>query len=260
MSESLEIERKYEVDAGASLPSAAAFAEAGFTASDPVLQHLSAVYFDTPDRRLAAIGVAVRRRKGGKDAGWHLKERRPDGTKELLWDAADEMPEALREEIARRIGASDVVPLAALETERTTVVLQDDSGAEVVEIADDAVRATDHARGVRRAWREWEAEVLPHGEPSVLDAVERVLSAAGAVPSPSFAKIARASGALIDAAIARGADARELAVLGILDVADRLGATVVAEGSAPGGADPEVLRRIAELHRMARTLNGDATA
>lgn len=34
---------------------------------------LDAVYYDTPDRRLAAAGLTLRRRTGGHDAGWHLK-------------------------------------------------------------------------------------------------------------------------------------------------------------------------------------------
>ncbi len=252
--ESVEIERKYEVSVGAELPSSAEFAAAGFTASDPRVQPLIAVYFDTPDRALAAIDVAVRRRTGGKDAGWHLKERRPDGAKELLWGESDEMPMALRADIEGRIGTSELVPLATLETSRTIVVLRDKSGSEVVELADDAVHAVDHARGIRRAWREWEAEVLPNGDRSLLDSVETVLIAAGGTPSPSIAKVARASGALIDLAIARGADPRELAVLGVLDVADRLGATVAGAAPEEGAPDPHPEPRIAQLHSIIRDL------
>ena len=31
------------------------------------------MYFDTADLRLARAGITLRRRKGGSDAGWHLK-------------------------------------------------------------------------------------------------------------------------------------------------------------------------------------------
>ena len=34
---------------------------------------LEAVYYDTPNLRLLAEGVTLRRRTGGEDAGWHLK-------------------------------------------------------------------------------------------------------------------------------------------------------------------------------------------
>ena len=39
----------------------------------PEEQTLEAVYFDTEDLRLARAGVTLRRRRGGDDAGWHLK-------------------------------------------------------------------------------------------------------------------------------------------------------------------------------------------
>src|SRR6476661_5133902 len=60
---------------------------------------LDAVYYDTPDQRLAADGLTLRRRTGGEDAGWHLKLPVSPG---------------VRDEI--RAGLSDAVPrpLAAL--------------------------------------------------------------------------------------------------------------------------------------------------
>ena len=39
----------------------------------PEEQTLEAVYYDTEDLRLAQAGVTLRRRRGGDDAGWHLK-------------------------------------------------------------------------------------------------------------------------------------------------------------------------------------------
>ncbi|KIX79032.1 hypothetical protein SF23_03075, partial [Streptomyces sp. MBRL 10] len=41
--------------------------------SDQGTVDLDAVYYDTPDQRLAADGLTLRRRTGGADAGWHLK-------------------------------------------------------------------------------------------------------------------------------------------------------------------------------------------
>ena len=219
--EALEVERKYEVGPEARLPDPGVFAALGLRADEPVTHELRARYFDTLDGDLARRGLALRERHGGKDAGWHLKERGPSGVRELLWPPADELPAALAAEVRTRVGAAAaLVPIADLRTTRTVLLLRDAAGAEAAELADDRVRATDSA-GVRRAWREWEAELAPGAAPDLLDRIEPALLAAGAVPSPSPAKIARATGRLVQLAAARGADAERLAALRALDEADR---------------------------------------
>lgn len=225
--ENLEIERKYEVVGDAPLPDAAAFASLGFAAADPVLVRLAASYFDTADRALAAAGWAMRVRLGGADEGWHLKERRSEGVREYSWPVSEEIPEALRETLRERVGsaAADAVePVASLRTERTIVRLDRD-GIAVIELADDRVLASDHALGIDRAWHEWEAERLGDADPGLLDLIEPLLLARGAATSLSFAKIARATGQLTPLAVESGADARVLAALSVLDLADRLEAT-----------------------------------
>lgn len=221
--ESFEIERKYEVDATASLPGAPEFAAVDLIAGSPEVHLLHATYFDTPAADLAKLRLALRLRRGGKDAGWHLKQKNADGARELQWPAADELPPEVVSEIRWWIGdaVSDLQPLAELHTERTVVVLRELDGREVVELADDRVRALDHRTGTRRAWREWEAEVLGGGAGDVLLRVEPVLRAAGAVPSSSPAKIARATGQLETVARAKGASAAALRELRDLDAADQ---------------------------------------
>ena len=235
--ESEEVERKYEVREGAALPGAEAFAAIGLSAEAPEVHHLVASYFDTPDRALAAQGLAVRSRAGGKDAGWHLKRRGADGVHETGWPPSPEMPEALAAEIRDRIGEEGLARLRAvaeLRTTRTVVVLRDrepgsGSGAEsggLIEIADDEVFAIDRqaesaADEVRRAWREWEAEMLGGADRAWLDRLEPVLLAAGASPSPSIAKIARATGQLAGLARAKGADAALVSELAELERADQ---------------------------------------
>lgn len=221
--EAIEIERKYEVAVDAPLPPNAAFQAVGFEADPPAAFQLVASYFDTPREALARIGVAVRVREGGKDAGWHLKQREASGVRELQWPPSQEMPAALAAEIRARIGdaVAEVVPRAELRTDRVILVLRDSGGRAAVEIADDRVLATDHARGVRRAWREWEAEVLPDGAEFQLDVIEPVLVQAGAQLSASPAKIARATGKLLDLARQRGASEGQIAALSALDVADQ---------------------------------------
>ena len=221
--ESFEIERKYEVDAGTPLPGAAAFRDAGFDADPPIVHQLRATYFDTPEADLARHRLALRVRIGGKDAGWHLKQKGADGARELWWPGAETVPDEVIAEVRRWIGdaVSTLAPLAELHTERTVLLVRDASGREAVEVADDRVRAVDHRTGTRRAWREWEAEVIGDARPEVLGRVEPVLRAAGAVPSPSPAKIARATGQLVAVAECSGASEEQLRVLRALDAADQ---------------------------------------
>ena len=67
-----ETERKYELADGVELPGWAGLAGVEALVG-PEEQALEAVYFDTEDLRLARAGVTLRRRRGGHDAGWHLK-------------------------------------------------------------------------------------------------------------------------------------------------------------------------------------------
>lgn len=205
--ESIEIERKYEVGADAVLPTD--FSCAGLLSGEPERIDLSATYFDTADGQLARRLVAVRRREGGRDEGWHLKAKGKGGARELLWPPAPEMPEGLRAEISK-LTDRPVSPLAELRTTRTVLRLRDPRGIEVIEIADDRVLAEHRATGVRRAWREWEAELLPGADPAQLDAIEPVLRAAGATPSTNPAKIVRATGLLPESDARDRAAARRL--------------------------------------------------
>ncbi|RGE18968.1 CYTH domain-containing protein [Leucobacter sp. wl10] len=221
--EALEIERKYEVSVGIPLPAAERFREVGLDPEPPVTHRLSARYFDTLRGDLADRGLAMRERHGGKDAGWHLKQRGGAGVRELLWPPSGAVPEGLREELRGRIGdaAAEVLPVAQLRTERTVVMLRDREGRPAVELADDRVHALDLIEAVERAWREWEAELMPGVDAEVLDRVESVLLTAGGVHSLSFAKIARSTGRLLAAARAGGADEATLEALMKLDAADR---------------------------------------
>jgi hypothetical protein len=65
-------ERKYEVIDGVELPGWSGLAGVEALVG-PEEQTLEAVYYDTEDLRLARAGVTLRRRRGGDDAGWHLK-------------------------------------------------------------------------------------------------------------------------------------------------------------------------------------------
>ena len=67
-----ETERKYEAADGVELPGLGGAGRGGGLVG-PDEQTLEAVYYDTEDLRLARAGMTLRRRRGGDDAGWHLK-------------------------------------------------------------------------------------------------------------------------------------------------------------------------------------------
>lgn len=219
-----EIERKYEVLESDELP--LDFSAARLVASEPTTYDLVASYYDTPNRALADERLALRHRIGGEDSGWHLKERGADGTRELTWPGSAAIPAGAIEVLRERIGdAVDLLsPTATLRTTRTSVLLTDDTGTAVVEIADDRVHSFDHIEEVERSWREWEAELRPEAAQEVLDLVEPVLTRSGAIRSLSASKISRTLGKNLAFAEAHGASPRELASLAIIDVADRLSA------------------------------------
>ena len=68
-----EIEQKFSVADDFELPSFETLSGVA-KVSAPVEHDLDATYYDTADLRLAASNVVLRRRAGGDDAGWHLKE------------------------------------------------------------------------------------------------------------------------------------------------------------------------------------------
>ena len=95
----VEIERKYDV-AGKKKPKLKLHKLEHFTVGDPVEHDMSATYYDTADLLLARSAVAVRRRTGGSDDGWHVKYEAGAVRGELHYEplktAPDRLPAALR--------------------------------------------------------------------------------------------------------------------------------------------------------------------
>jgi inorganic triphosphatase YgiF len=199
-SRTVEVERKYDVDDTTPLPDWGAIPGVD-AVSTGEHRALDARYLDTVDGVLARSGVALRRRTGGPDEGWHVKgPRQGDGRLELGWplDADGEVPVAVAETVARWT-TDPLTPLARIENDRTAYLLTW-QGVVVAEFVDDRVRATDLRTGVRREWREWEMELGP-GAPSdgpdreaFFDAVERAVHAAGGRDAASGSKLARTLG------------------------------------------------------------------
>lgn len=202
-SSQVEIERKYDVDADTVAPNLIGVGAIALV-DGPGTAELAAVYFDTARLDLAGARMALRRREGGNDAGWHLKIARPgaEGRTELHWPltAQHVVPDAAREQVRDIIGDAELVPVARVGNSRSTLVLLDAARHRLAELCDDHVHADDMLTGAHRAWREWEVELLAaapdtvEGRTRLLDGIERELLAVGARASASSSKLARALG------------------------------------------------------------------
>ncbi|GAB2605305.1 CYTH and CHAD domain-containing protein [Kocuria arenosa] len=197
-----EVERKYEFPEGAEARVDWSALEGCTVSAEPVEHRMEAVYHDTPDMALGRRLVALRRRRGGADDGWHVKFHGPDGRHELqvpLLRTPDRMPASVRNLLAGLTGGQELLPVATLRTVRKVHLISDSTGVEVAELAVDVVEAVDERTGTARSWSEWEVELLDGTAPverqeQIFAAVEAVVFAAGGKPSTSRAKIARALG------------------------------------------------------------------
>lgn len=187
-----EIERKYESDESG-LPDLTGVAGVA-TVVDKGVAELDAVYYDTPDERLAASAITLRRRTGGDDAGWHLKFPVSSGVRdEIHAPLSDTLPRALARLVRSRVRDVELVPLVRLRSSRDVRDLLDADGALLAEVSVDLVRAERLTGGGRGAqWSEIEVELADGRDPAFLDKVDKKLRKAGIRPSASPSKLARA--------------------------------------------------------------------
>ncbi|GAA3394823.1 CYTH and CHAD domain-containing protein [Cryptosporangium minutisporangium] len=192
-----EIERKYELPEGVSIPSLDDLPGIAVDRAADVFE-LEAVYFDTTDLRLATHRVTLRRRTGGEDAGWHLKlPAGPDGRDEIHWPlgrASRTVPAELAALVAAYTRGRTLEPVARIRTTRTRRRLRDTGGSVLAEVvADEVAGQTLGAESTLSSWSELEVE-LAGGSREVLDTVEARLRSAGVRRSPSASKLARVLG------------------------------------------------------------------
>ncbi|RIJ69559.1 CHAD domain-containing protein [Nakamurella silvestris] len=198
--EHLEVELKFEVEAGTVLP--------GLNDLDGVAEvrvsqsELSATYFDLPGLRLARAGVTLRRRTGGHDAGWHLKLPAGDDARTEyqveLGDSESVVPAELLDHIRVLVRDHAPAPVATIRTSRTEHLLIGPDGTHLVEVADDTVRTQAfQAAGSARldSWREWEVELVD-GPARTVKAVRKALLKAGATTAGRGSKLVHALGGL----------------------------------------------------------------
>jgi CHAD domain-containing protein len=188
-----EIERKYEVPVDFAVDDR--LAGRGLTLGEPARHELVATYYDTADLRLAADRVALRRRTGGHDAGWHVKRYRGEEDRDevqLPLGRGAAVPAAVSAEVRAVSRGETLRPTVRMTTRRTEWPLVGPDGTVLALVADDDVSTdliADPAAGQR--WRELEVELV-EGDRELLRAVDKVLRKAGASRSADPAKIARA--------------------------------------------------------------------
>lgn len=193
-----EIELKFEVDEDVELPSFEGL-DGVVTVSDPVVHELRATYYDTADGRLAAGGLALRRRRGGDDEGWHLKESVATNhrleTHAPLGAGRRGVPAELAALVRSRTRRRKLVPVATVESRRIVRRLLDADASVLAEVADDQVTGAALGRPGADAstWREIEIELVEGGR-DLLDAAAQRLAEAGAAPASWGSKLARAMG------------------------------------------------------------------
>ena len=194
--DSTESERKYAPRHTAKVP---VFADiAGVEQpGEPTETFLEAVYYDTARLELAARGIALRRRTGGADHGWHLKlPIGPDSRREVQAPLGqpDRVPAELLDQLAAFTRGHNLSPVARLTTRRSTYQLHGAGREHLADFTDDNVHAVIlRGLGPEKHWREWELELV-HATSEFFTAAQPALEAAGAEPSAHTSKLARALG------------------------------------------------------------------
>jgi CHAD domain-containing protein len=222
-----EVERKFAVVEGTVSPSFE-----GLTAVVEVqrlpLQHLDAVYFDTPAQDLAANRITLRRRTGGPDAGWHLKlPAGADARTEVrvplgAADAPDDtVPDELRDVVLAVVRDRPLRPVARISTSRSVDLLYGRGGVALAEFCDDTVQASAEGDDEPQEWREWELELVESAgsaeDSALLDRLANRLFDAGAEPAGHGSKLAKVLKTTAREPAARSADPVHRAVAEQID-------------------------------------------
>ncbi len=197
---SIEVEQKFDVGDDVALPDWTRLPDV-VAVGDAEDRALDARYLDTADLALARARVALRRRTGGPDAGWHVKSSAADGRHEWHWPLgdADDVPDAVVAAVAPW-ATPPFTPLARIRNHRVAYALRDRSGGELAEVVDDHVVATAERTGEQTRWREWEVELGPAApadetwRAAFFAAVAQLVITAGGRPAASDSKLGRALG------------------------------------------------------------------
>ncbi len=192
-----ELELKFSVHDPFTLPDLAADGSTVSAVSRIGRATMRATYYDTDDLRLARAGITLRRRTGGKDAGWHLKlpvagERQEARDEIALPLNGAGVPAPLRELVTAYARGAALRPVTTLRTVRESYRLDDAGGNQIAELVDDTVSILEGSAVMER-FRELEIESQGAGI-RFLRAVGKELVAAGAVQGTFMPKAVRALG------------------------------------------------------------------
>lgn len=191
----VEVERTFELPAEAELPDLVGIdgiVEVRRLADEA----LDATYYDTSGFRLAAARTTLRRREGGRDAGWHLKLPLADKGREevtLPLGQGRTVPSELRALVRSRTRAEPLKAVARIRSRRRVHVLLDDGDRVLAEVAEDQVIGEVLGSGQVTEWRELEVELVT-GEESFLDAMGSALAVRGGRVSSQQSKLGRTLG------------------------------------------------------------------
>lgn len=204
-SEMLEVERKYDVGEDDELPVLESLPGVD-RAGPPEDEALDAVYFDTAGLALASRGITLRRRTGGHDDGWHLKLPVAVGERQEFTVQFGKNPESVPRRLRRLVQVhtrdQEVIPVARLNTRRTTQRLFASDGTALAVFSDDRVVAqTLLEPQAHSTWREWEIELID-GPKCLLKGADALLAGTGRHTSSMPSKLARSLGEQYPAASA----------------------------------------------------------
>ena len=204
-----EIEMKYEAGPETVLPPLEDLPTVAGEAG-PDEEKLEAEYYDTEDLRLLRAGVTLRRRRGGKDAGWHLKlPVGPHTRREIrlpLARSGRTVPTGLASLVRVYTRGEPLVAVARIATVRRTRTLIDEAGTSLAEVVADEVSAQTLGDSTTLSrWREVEVE-LTGGDRHLLRAADKRLRRVGLRPAGRTAKLERALAGQLRSASQDGAN------------------------------------------------------
>ncbi|HEY8717676.1 CYTH and CHAD domain-containing protein [Pengzhenrongella sp.] len=226
-----EVEANYDADPAFELPSLTEL-----IAGDPgevspprdvdhvdeevVRERLGSTYFDTADLRLAAADVTLKRSTGGADTGWQLIVKAGDGANPdarlELGRAARTVPAPLRNMVLARSRGAALVPVARIETQRTSRRLVQRTGKVLAEVTDDLISAhrlltpesSKEPSSITTAWRKIHVRVV-EGDRALLGVVDARLRKAGLATSDNASNLDQFLDSLTDDANVPGQGRRK---------------------------------------------------
>jgi CHAD domain-containing protein len=211
MATTTEIEQKFVAPDGFALPDLTSVPGVACV-DEPVELKLDATYYDTMTLVLARHRMTLRRRRGGHDAGWHLKRPAGGDRTELQLPATTrsrKVPDELIAEVWAMSRGDEFVPIARIRNRRMERAVRDSRGAVLALMSDDSVTSESYeAAGgepTSRQWHELEAELVD-GSREFLAMLSDALVAAGARVADSPSKLAQALGDLYPTAHSGRAD------------------------------------------------------